>query len=653
MNISRRTTLAIILTTFSAIFLAFIFYQNILPLNYAVGSISLIAISGLLWYRTLLHSRRQLAAQANGIQKVIKTKFFDDGIKKDELCIDDFNNYFDNAINYVAGIGSGNLNVHYGGMTAETALLNDANLAGAILKMKDKLVGVAEEERQRHWNANGLAKFSSIARDQNRKFDLVLNDFLSQLVSYISANQGGIFILNDDKDDPALELKACWAYNRKKFVERTLRPGEGLVGQTFLEGELVLLKDVPKDYISITSGLGEALPRCVVLVPLKNNEDVVGILEIASFEVWEKFQLDFLMDIGKLLGSVVHQIRSAEATKTLLEESQMQALQLRSQEEELRQNVEELNATQEAVARKSQEAVEQNSRLSAVLDSTDDAIITLNGSGILESVNLAGGRLFNSQMSDIVGRHIRNFIPDSDELAWDNFSKIIRRRIQSTVVRKDGSSVPVEVYLNETTTEALRIITVIISDISARIKSEEDQKQYIEELRAQEEELRQNMEELSATQEEINRQLVQINTINGELDARVAALNSSTIMSEADIYGTIKYINEKFCEVSQFTQEELLGKPHKVVRHPDMPSEVFKQMWKTIKSGKVFRGIVKNRKKDGTHYWVDAVISPVLDENNLPVKYIGVRYVIEDEDLAQKLFDQQLEKLGISVVTTK
>src|SRR5690606_17078766 len=140
------------------------------------------------------------------------------------------------------------------------------------------------------------------------------------------------------------------------------------------------------------------------------------------------------------------------------------------------------------------------------------------------------------------------------------------------------------------------LFTAVITNVSERLKAEKDQLQYIEELRAQEEELQQNMEELSATQEEIERQFREINEINGELDAMVAALNVSTIMSEADLYVTILFVNDKFVEVSQYAREELVGKPHNVVRHPDMPAEVFKQMWATIKSGKVFRGIVKNRR---------------------------------------------------------
>ena len=118
-----------------------------------------------------------------------------------------------------------------------------------------------------------------------------------------------------------------------------------------------------------------------------------------------------------------------------------------------------------------------------------------------------------------------------------------------------------------------------------------------------------------------------------ELRVRADMTNLTSIVSESDLKGTILNINEKFTQVSQYSREELIGHPHNTTRHPDMPKEVFKEMWATIGRGQTFRGIVKNRKKDGTPYYVDAVIAPVLGENGKPRKYIGVRYDITELEL--------------------
>jgi len=118
-----------------------------------------------------------------------------------------------------------------------------------------------------------------------------------------------------------------------------------------------------------------------------------------------------------------------------------------------------------------------------------------------------------------------------------------------------------------------------------------------------------------------------------ELKVRKDIMNLTSIVSEADKKGDILNVNEKFIEVSKYSREELIGAPHSTTRHPDMPKAVFKQMWNTIGHGNIFRGVVKNRAKDGTPYYVDAVIAPILGENGKPKKYLGVRYDITEQEL--------------------
>ena len=121
-------------------------------------------------------------------------------------------------------------------------------------------------------------------------------------------------------------------------------------------------------------------------------------------------------------------------------------------------------------------------------------------------------------------------------------------------------------------------------------------------------------------------------------DLRVCAeiINMTSIVSEADLKGDIVSINEKFIEISKYSREELIGHPHNTTRHPDMPKEVFKELWSTIGRGRPFRGVIKNRAKDGTPYYVDAVIAPVLGENGKPKKYLGVRYDITATEIERQ-----------------
>ncbi|GAP36082.1 methyl-accepting chemotaxis protein [Piscinibacter sakaiensis] len=124
--------------------------------------------------------------------------------------------------------------------------------------------------------------------------------------------------------------------------------------------------------------------------------------------------------------------------------------------------------------------------------------------------------------------------------------------------------------------------------------------------------------------------------LQSELDVRVAIMNRTSIVSESDRKGDILSVNDKFVEVSKYAREELLGAPHSTTRHPDMPKETFKKLWSTIGRGEIFRGVIKNRAKDGTPYYVDAVIAPILGENGKPMKYLGVRYDITEQEIERQ-----------------
>ncbi|HIP54925.1 MAG TPA: PAS domain S-box protein, partial [Sulfurimonas autotrophica] len=103
------------------------------------------------------------------------------------------------------------------------------------------------------------------------------------------------------------------------------------------------------------------------------------------------------------------------------------------------------------------------------------------------------------------------------------------------------------------------------------------------------------------------------------------AVDRSSIVSKTDKHGRITYANDKFCAISGYTKKELLGKPHNIVRHEDMPKAAFKEMWETILAKKPWTGIVKNKKKDGSFYTVEATISPILNEKGEIEEFIAIR----------------------------
>lgn len=121
------------------------------------------------------------------------------------------------------------------------------------------------------------------------------------------------------------------------------------------------------------------------------------------------------------------------------------------------------------------------------------------------------------------------------------------------------------------------------------------------------------------------------------------AIDESSIVSKTDIKGIITHVNDIFCEVSQYSRDELLGKSHNIVRHPDMPKSIFEEMWNTLLSKKVWHGIVKNRKKDGTAYFVNATVKPILDMKGDIVEFISIRHDITDRILAEQKIEAALK----------
>jgi len=97
------------------------------------------------------------------------------------------------------------------------------------------------------------------------------------------------------------------------------------------------------------------------------------------------------------------------------------------------------------------------------------------------------------------------------------------------------------------------------------------------------------------------------------------------IISETDPKGVITFANRQFCEISGYEKSELIGQPHNIIRHPDMPKQAFESMWHTIKQGAVWNGLVKNLRKDGRYYWVDTTVSPIVDEHGQITRYVASR----------------------------
>lgn len=229
------------------------------------------------------------------------------------------------------------------------------NFTGVLNHMVEHLMALSIKEDKQKWLSEAQVAIGNILNRNFGELSTLSDTLLREIVGCLNANQGALFILNDeDPTDAVLEMKGCYAYNKKKYVEKRVGVTEGLLGQVFQEGELVYLTAVPSNYIKITSGLGEALPRCLVLMPVKANNEKVGVLELAFFHTLEPLELEFLSAISENIANTILKFRTTKQIETLLQLSKESTEQLQRQEQELRQSIEEMSAIQEELQRQNQ-----------------------------------------------------------------------------------------------------------------------------------------------------------------------------------------------------------------------------------------------------------------------------------------------------------
>lgn len=291
---------------------------------------------------------RMVLEMSKGILKTEKILVQNDEIGDISKAINQLSKGLISTANFSKEIGSGNFTIDYKPLSSKDILGN------SLLTTKENLLRTAllrkkneEQERQRNWATSGIAKIGELLRENNNidDFSYIL---IRELVKHLEANLGGFFLINElDKTDIYLELKASYAYEYKGKEERKIRLGETLIGQCFIERETIYVTKVPSNYLKISSGLGEEKPASVLIIPLIHEEKTFGVLELASFSEFEKYKIQFIEKISESIASTLANIKTNEHTEKLLEESQTLANQLSAQDEETRQIMEEMQATQE------------------------------------------------------------------------------------------------------------------------------------------------------------------------------------------------------------------------------------------------------------------------------------------------------------------
>jgi PAS domain S-box-containing protein len=473
-----------------------------------------------------------------------------------------------NLADFLEKIGDGNFNIEY------TVLSEKDKLGYSIKGMRSKLHKLVSEEASRQWSTEGIAKFGATLRESTDDLKVLCDKLLSDLVKYLNANQGAIFLLNEEKREKTfLEMVSAYAWDRKKFITKTIEIGEGLVGQAAIEKGTIYLTDVPENYITITSGLGFANPRSTLIVPLLFNDELFGVMEFASFKTYEPFEIGFVEKLAEIIASTISRVKINKQTEKLLRDSQKLTEEMRTQEEEMRQNLEEMNATQEEMQQREVERIgiftAINNTLATVEFTMDGRIINANDKYL---------SLMNYTHEEIENKTDRIFADKSNEPIelynkfWNELNQGKLQRGDYKRITKDGR----EIWFSASYTPSLdkhgkpyKVIE-LAQDISEKKRAELETQRQAEELRAQGEKLKIYTAELEDIKQNLSEKLNEaskglikkIQDIESEKAKNIAVLEGCVDgVISFNQEGIIEYFNHAAEEIWGIQREDVLRKP--------------------------------------------------------------------------------------------
>ncbi|HEU4553468.1 MAG TPA: HAMP domain-containing protein [Chitinophaga sp.] len=230
-------------------------------------------------------------------------------------------------------------------------------LKDTINQMIANLKETTLRNQEQDWLKSNLAKFTQMLQGQ-KDLNTVTRRILSELAQVVQAQKGMFYILEDESANPKLKLFAAYAYGDEVSLSREFSLGQGLVGQCAVEKRQILLTNVPGDYIKISSGLGEATPLNLIVLPVLFETQIKAVIELASFDTFNQTHLDFLSQLTESIGIVLNTIEANSRTEALLEQSQSLADELRRTNEELQDKAHLLVKQKEEVEEKNMEVEE-------------------------------------------------------------------------------------------------------------------------------------------------------------------------------------------------------------------------------------------------------------------------------------------------------
>ena len=489
-------------------------------------------------------------------------------------------------------------------MGSSQDLSADDPIGKALHSIKVEMKRMKDEDDKQSWITQGLAQFSSILREK-AEIKEYAHRIISNVVRYVQANQGGLYMeYHDEAKERYLQLEASYAYGKRRFVDARIAPGEGLLGQCMFEKDFIFITDVPKSYVKITSGLGEATPRNIVIIPLIFNETFCGAIELASFEILQSHQIEFLKKVSEDIASEIVSLRTVEQTKKLLEESNVLTTELQAREEEMKQNLEELAATQEEISRK-------QSELAGIINAIDSTLGTAE-------LNVLG---------EIVRHNL--ILENCLGLKNDQSKRYDFRLMTGDAVPSWNAILNGEVTAGDFKTKTIAGNVIWLSITFTVIR---DTNQNISKVLC----LAQDITQKKIKEKEFER-------------LSLVANNTDNAVVITDHRGITEYVNAGFIKMTGYQPSEIIGKkPGDLLQGEDTNQETIARIRQNLMNKQPIYEEILNYDKSGKSYWVSLAINPIVNQQGEVEQYIAIQANITATKNAAMDYRYKLEAISRS-----
>jgi len=422
MNSSKNRLLVKFLTVVGAVILFVIITLSTILVFFSQSKITIILgiiFSGIIVFLTIVLLLQNMFSRIEEIGKTTQklsegrlaksiTQISNDEIGKLSSDINKFIDGFNENIQITTELLNGNIDITY-----DTS--NTSNIFRQLLiKMHENLkrnrnfeIERKEEESLRNWTNEGLAILNDILRKSNERIDILANKILSNLVNYIDANQAGLFIFSEEDDlHQELELISFYGYGKKKYLQKKIQVGDGLIGTCALERTTIYLTEIPQNYIEVTSGLGQANPNALLIVPLILENELLGVIEIASFKKFSPAKISFVEKLASNISASLFSSRVHTHTEKLLEEMNVYKQKITEQQVVLDETLHKYEQSVSEIERlKKLEQEQNNEHINEIMNYKKLTNSILNEIPAKVFIKDARGRfvLFNNQVADFYG----------------------------------------------------------------------------------------------------------------------------------------------------------------------------------------------------------------------------------------------------------